>query len=213
MKAKSALYPANLDLSQSLVVVLGAGLVAAQKLKGLPEGTLQVRVVAPQAHGDVLAWLKTHPQAEFLKRSFEPADLRACRILFCCTPDAELNAFAARQARALGAWVCQAGEADQGDLRVPAIVDAAGVQMTLSTGGASPALAKALRVHFEKSLKGSDLGFVLAELKKLRPKLKQDPAAKAALLTRIASAQAVALMLAPKTKVGHARLQKMLKLK
>lgn len=209
----AALYPANLDLSHALVVVLGAGQVAAQKLKGLPEGTQQIRVVAPQAHEDVKAWLKAHPHAEYLNRSFEPGDLRGCRVLFCCTPDAELNAYAARQAKALGAWVCQAAEPDQGDMRVPAVIAVAGLQLTLSTGGASPAIAKALRQHFEKSLKGSDLAFVLGELKKLRPQLKKDPQLKAALLKRIASPKAVELMLQPKSKARRGALQKLLKLK
>lgn len=209
----SALYPANLDLSHALVVVLGAGPVAAQKLRGLPEGTQHVRVVAPQADAEVKAWLKAHPGAEYLQRAFEPGDLRGCRVLFCCTPDADLNAFAARQAKALGAWVCQAEAPDQGDLRVPAVIAAAGVQMTLSTGGASPAIAKALRQHFEKALKGSDLAFVLAELKKLRPALKADPKLKAAMLKGIASPKALDLMLKPRSKAGRAALTKLLKRK
>jgi precorrin-2 dehydrogenase/sirohydrochlorin ferrochelatase len=168
-------------------------------------------VVAPEAHTDVKTWLKKHPQAQHLARAFEPGDLRGCRLLFCCTPDAELNAFAARQAKALGAWVCQAAEQDQGDLRVPAVIAAAGLHMTLSTGGASPALAKVLRAHFEKSLKGSDLAFVLAEMKKLRPALKKDAVLKAALIKRIASPAALALMLAVRSKTGRAKLQKLLR--
>jgi precorrin-2 dehydrogenase/sirohydrochlorin ferrochelatase len=210
-KAVSAPYPATLDLAHALVVVLGAGKVAAQKLKGLPEGVAQVRVVGPKAHADVLAWLKKHPQAAHLARPFEPGDLRGCRLLFCCTPDADVNAFAARQAKAIGAWVCQASEPDQGDLRVPAVISAAGLQMTLSTGGASPALAKALRAHFEKTLKASDLGFVLAEMKKLRPLLKKDPALKTALLKRLGTPQALALMLDKRSKAGRAKLQKALR--
>lgn len=213
MKTKSALYPANLDLSRALVVVLGAGQVAAQKLKGLPEGTQQIRVVAPQAHGDVQAWLKSHPEVEYLNRSFEPGDLRGCRVLFCCTPDKELNAYAARQAKALGAWVCQAAEPDQGDLRVPAVIAAGGLQLTLSTGGASPAIAKALRQHFEKALKASDLAFVLAELKKLRPAMKLDAKLKAALLKGLASPKTIEMMLLPRNKARHAALQKLLKAK
>jgi siroheme synthase-like protein len=207
----AALYPATLDLSQAGVVVLGAGKVAAQKLKGLPAATKFVRVVAPQASPEVLAWIKKQPGAEHRARPFEPGDLRGCRLLFCCTPDAELNAFAARQARALGAWVCQAGDADEGDLRVPAVVSAAGLQLTLSTGGASPAMAKALRAHFEAWLKASDLAWVLAELKKMRPALKKDPKAKEALLKRLTAKAALDLMLAKRGKTGRARLQKLLR--
>jgi precorrin-2 dehydrogenase/sirohydrochlorin ferrochelatase len=213
MSRSHAHYTATLDLAQALVVVLGAGKVAAQKLRGLPQGVGQVRVVAPQAHAETLAWLKAHPRAEHLARPFEAGDLRGCRVLFCCSSDAELNTFAARQARALGAWVCQGAEPDEGDLRVPALVAVAGLHMTLSTGGASPALAKALRQHFEKSLQASDLGFVLAQLKKLRPRLKKDPATKEALTLRIASPKALALMLAPRSKARRSQLQKLLKLK
>ncbi len=185
--------------------------MAAQKLRGLPEGVKKVRVVAPRARPQVVAWVKAHPQAEWLRRPLEPGDLRGCRLLFCCTPDPELNAFAARQAKVLGAWVCQAAEPDQGDLRVPAVVSAAGMQMTLSTGGASPGLAKALRARFEKTLKASDLGFVLAKLKELRPGLKRDPGRKTALLKRLTSPAALDLMLASRSAFRHARLKKLLR--
>jgi siroheme synthase-like protein len=144
-------------------------------------------------------------------RAFEPGDLRGCRLLFCCTPDADLNAFAARQAKALGAWVCQAAEPSQGDLRVPAVIDAAGLMLTLSTGGASPALAKALRLRLEAWLKASDLGFVLEQLEQRRAALKADPAAKARLLGALCAPEALELMLAERSPARRKRLEKLLR--
>lgn len=211
MKPVRALYPANLDLSGAGVLVLGAGEVALQKLRGLPEGLGWVRIVAPKISPGVKAWAAKRKDAELISRPFEGSDLRGARLLFCCTPDAEVNAYAARQARALGAWCCQAAEPSQGDLRVPARVDAAGLQLTLSTGGASPAMAKALRAHLEQWLSASDLAFVLSELEALRPALKADPKAKARLLKALSGPKTLALMLAPRSRERHARLAKLLR--
>jgi precorrin-2 dehydrogenase/sirohydrochlorin ferrochelatase len=211
MGAPHALYSAVLDLSGATVVVLGAGAVALQKLKGLPEAVGRVRIVAPKASAEVKAWAVAHPQAELLLRPFEGGDLRGCRLLFCCTADADVNAFAARQARALGAWTCQAAEPAQGDLRVPAVIRVAGLLLTLSTGGASPALAKALRQRLESQLKGSELGFVLAELGKRRAALKADPKAKAKLLKALTAPKALDLILAPRSAARRQKLQKILR--
>lgn len=211
MRAGRALYAATLDLTGATVVVLGAGKVAAQKLKGLPQGLAKVRVVAPAACPEVLAWVKKRPEAELQLRGFEPEDLRGCRLLFCCASDPEVNTYAARQARALGAWTCQAADPGQGDLRVPAVIHAAGLQMTLSTGGASPAMAKALRAHLEAWFKGSDLQWVLAQLDKRRGALKADPKAKAALLKGLGTPKALALILAPRSAARRKQIERLLK--
>jgi len=211
MRAGRALYPATLDLTGATVVVLGAGKVAAQKLKGLPKGVARVSVVAPTACPEVLAWVKKHPEAELSLRAFEPSDLRGCRLLFCCSSDAEVNAYAARQARALGAWTCQAADPSQGDLRVPAVIHAAGLQLTLSTGGASPALAKALRAHLEAWFKGSDLQWVLAQMDKRRAALKADPKAKERLLKALTAPQNLALILALRSAARRKQIERLLK--
>lgn len=211
MAAARALYPAVLDLTGAGVTVLGAGAVALQKLKGLPKGAAWIRVVAPQASPAVKAWVAKRPEARLELRAFEPADLRGCRLLFCCTPDRDVNAYAARQARALGAWTCQAAEPSQGDLRVPAVIAAAGLLLTLSTGGASPALAKALRRRLEAWLKASDLAWVLDQLERRRPALKADPAAKQRLLAAVSAPAALELMLAPRSAARRKRLEKLLR--
>lgn len=209
--AEPALYPATLDLSGTVVLVLGAGAVALQKLKGLPEGVRAVRIVAPQASPEVKAWAARHPKARLELRAFEPGDLRGCRLLFCCTSDPEVNAFAARQARALGAWVCQAADPAQGDLRVPAMIRAAGLLLTLSTGGASPALAKALRRRLESQLKAGDLAFVLSELARRRAALKAEPKAKARLLKALTAPKVLDLILAPRSPARRRQILKLLR--
>jgi precorrin-2 dehydrogenase / sirohydrochlorin ferrochelatase len=212
MRSPRALYPATLDLGGANVVVVGAGAVALRKLQGLPKGLRKIRVLAPEVSGAVARWAKGRREVEIIRRGFEAGDLRGCRILFCCADDLEVNAFAARQARALGAWVCQASNPGSGDLHVPAVVKAAGLQLTLSTGGASPAMAKALRAWFEESLKASDLEWFLGQLEVLRPSLKADPALAQALRKRLSEPGVVERALAPRSKLGRSRLQALLKI-
>lgn len=211
MRAPRALYPATLDLGGATVVVVGAGAVALRKLQGLPLGLRRVKVLAPAVSPAVAQWAKNRPEAEIIKRGFEGGDLRGCRVLFCCADDKDVNAFAARQARALGIWVCQASAPDEGDLHVPAVVRAAGVQMTLSTGGSSPAMARSLRAHFELRLKGSDLQWFLAQLEALRPRMKSDPDFGARLRKRLEDPAVSEKALAPRSKSGRARLEALLK--
>jgi siroheme synthase-like protein len=191
-------YPAILDLRAARVLVLGAGRVALQKLKGLPKGTASIQVFAPRARPATRAWIRRRPEAAWLKRPLHAADLKGCRLLFCCSDDATANAHAAALARARGIWVCQAAEPAQGDLRVPSTFKAAGLSLTLSTGGASPALAKALRLRLQKQLNASDLAWLLGQLAKRRPAFKADPRAKAALLRRLLSGRGLDLALAPR---------------
>ncbi|HXC64483.1 MAG TPA: NAD(P)-dependent oxidoreductase [bacterium] len=191
-------YPVVLDLRAARVLVLGAGRVALQKLKGLPKGLASVRIFAPQARPALRSWLKRRPEAAWLRRPLRAGDLKGCRLLFCCSDDPRANARAAALARARGVWVCQAAEPSQGDLRVPSTFKAAGLGLTLSTGGASPALAKALRQRLQKQLNASDLAWLLAQLARRRQAFKADPRAKAALLRRLLGGRGLDLALAPR---------------
>lgn len=211
MRAERALYCATLDLGGASVLVLGAGAVALRKLKGLPMGLRKIRVVAPRVSPKLRAWARRRPELELVLRGFRAPDISGCRLLFCCTGDADVNTRAAELARRRGVWVCQAGDPNQGDLLVPAVVRAGGLTLTLSTGGSSPALAKALRRRAQQVLRASDLGWLLAQLRLRRPAMKADPAAKARLLRRLTSSQGLALVLAPKSTGGRRRLEAFLK--
>lgn len=209
--APHALYPATLDLAGATVVVIGAGAVALRKLKGLPKGLGRVTIVAPDLSGALRSWARSRPEVKLVRRGFERGDLKGCRLLFCCTDDAGINASAARQARAQGIWVCQSSRPEEGDLQVPAVLRAGGLRLTLSTGGASPALAKALRAHFEATLNASDLRWFLRQLEVRRTKMKSDPEFKARLLKRLLAPGVLTRILAPRSAAGRRRLQSLLK--
>src|SRR4029077_3342629 len=72
--------------------------------------------------------------------------------VFVATGDAEHDALAQRVARSIGVPVNVADRPGLFDFIMPAIVDRDGVVVAISTGGASPTLAAALRGRIEAVL-------------------------------------------------------------
>ena len=177
--------PRELELSLNLrpaglrVLIAGGGRVALQKLKALPAG-LNVHVVAPSlAKGLMRAGLKVS------KRRVRLSDVDAADLVFAATSDSAVNAALAKRARAKRRLVSVADAPRLGNFTLPAVAKAGPLRLAVSTGGASPAVSKALRQWLEKTLKGSKLLKVTAELGRRRAWLKAHPAEKEKLLRLI----------------------------
>jgi siroheme synthase-like protein len=136
-------YPVYLDLSDVRVLVVGAGPVAARKVDGLAAAGAFVRVVAP----DVSPSLKRELVAELRQRPFEAADLDGVRLVVTATGDREVDAAVAAAATAAGLWVNAADQPADCTFILPAVARNGPLSVAVSTGGASPALARRLRDH------------------------------------------------------------------
>ncbi|MES2201988.1 MAG: bifunctional precorrin-2 dehydrogenase/sirohydrochlorin ferrochelatase [candidate division FCPU426 bacterium] len=168
-------YTLVLRRRRARVLIAGGGKVAAQKLKGLPLDW-DVKVVAPRA----LASLKK--RATWIRRKVRLSDVDAADIIFAATDDAQANQKVAARAVKKGKLVCVADAPELGNFIVPAVLKVGRFRATLSTGGASPALAKALRRWLEQRLSSPRLRALAADLERQRAKMKKDPQLKARLL-------------------------------
>lgn len=133
------LLPAFLDLRGEAVSVVGGGGVALRRTRSLLEAGARVRVIAPERHPDfgTLA-------VEWVARAYRSGDLHGARVVVAATDSDEVNAEVAREARAGGAWVCDAARAERGNLRFGAVAARAGVQVAVNTGRELPMLSQAL---------------------------------------------------------------------
>ena len=136
-------YPVWLDLHDVPVLVVGAGPVAARKVDGLVAAGASVRVVATS----VSAALDRSSVAELHERRYEPGDLEGVRLVVTATGDAEVDATVAADATAAGIWVNAADQPADCSFILPAIARNGPLSIAVSTGGASPALARRLRDH------------------------------------------------------------------
>jgi len=134
-------YPVYLDLRGVPVLVVGAGPVAARKVAGLAAAGARVRVVAPS----VSPALDRALVDEVRERPFEPADLDGVRLVVTATGSRDVDASVAAAATAAGLWVNAADQPDDCSFILPAIARRGPLSVAVSTGGASPALARRLR--------------------------------------------------------------------
>ena len=153
-------YPIELDLTDRRVVVVGLGRVGRRKA---------IRLVAAGATVVALDPMPAEPAPPGVTLVAEPYrvdHLRGAALAFAAaTP--EVNRRVVADAREVGVWVNAASEPDQGDFLVPASWRDGPIGLTISTSGASPALAAALRDRAAQALGPAParLATALAELR------------------------------------------------
>lgn len=140
-----SLYPIELDLRDRAVLVVGLGGVGRRKTLGLLEAGARVVAVDPGP-----CWAAPEG-VEHRAEPYRPEHLEGMALAFAAsTPD--VNRRVVADARERGVWVNAASEPGAGDFQVPAAWRSGPVTLTVSTSGASPALAGTLRDRAAKSL-------------------------------------------------------------
>jgi siroheme synthase-like protein len=171
-------YPIELDLRGRRALVVGLGTVGRRKASGLVAAGASVLGVDPRAEAlGVPAGVEARPEP-FQVEHLEGNAL----VLAAATPEVNRRVVAA--ARASGIWVSAASGVERGDFTIPAIWREGGLTLTVSTAGASPALAAALRDRAAEALGPAAVGLValLAELRPLALARLDDPEARRRLL-------------------------------
>ena len=164
------LYPLSLKIDGRRCLVAGGGAVAERKVASLLECGADVVVVAPDATDQIRAW-SASGRIKFFERPFEPSDVAGALIAIAATDDPRVNSAVADAARASGALVNVVDVPELCEFYVPASVTRGDLQITISTGGSSPALAKRLRIDLERQF-GPEYESYLQLLARLRSELK-----------------------------------------
>jgi len=133
-------YPVMLDLGDVPVLVVGGGLVATRKAEGLVAAGARVTVVAPLVREELVAIA-----AEVRRRAYQPSDIDGHRLVMTATDDPEVNARVADDATRAGVWVNSADDPANCTFILPAVARRGPLVVSVSSGGASPALATHLR--------------------------------------------------------------------
>jgi uroporphyrin-III C-methyltransferase/precorrin-2 dehydrogenase/sirohydrochlorin ferrochelatase len=149
--ADRAYFAAFLDLKGKPGVVVGGGPVAALKAETLLRSGVRVTVVAPElcarlAELTVLGTVRHEP------RRFQAGDLVGAEIAIAATDDEAVNEAVAVAARALRIPVNVADDPARSSFIMPSVVDRPPVQIAISTAGASPVLARKLRMLIESAV-------------------------------------------------------------
>ena len=151
----AVLYPLFMDVSGRRCVVIGGGGVASRKARGLLASGARVVVVSPDVSPEIEAMDVTVE-----RRPYAPGDLAGAALAFAATDRREVNAAVAREATENGIPVNVADRPDEGDFALPSVLRRGGLQVAVSTGGASPTLARKIRDALEPSFAAEWAGIV-----------------------------------------------------
>ncbi|MDR4945272.1 NAD(P)-binding protein [Neobacillus cucumis] len=141
-------YPIMLKLIGKKVVVIGGGKVAERKVQSLLNTGAEVIVVSPEATAAIQR-LFEDGKIVWQKKSFSADDLQDAALIFAATDDHEIN----QSVKALAGkhqLVTMADDPDDSDFHLPAHVQRGRLSIAVSTGGASPTLARKLRASLEQ---------------------------------------------------------------
>ncbi|MFQ5564090.1 MAG: siroheme synthase CysG [Parvularculaceae bacterium] len=143
-------YPAFLELDGQRAVVAGGGPAAQAKARLLAAAGADLLIVAPNIDSSLKA--EFADRAGFLERSAVENDFAGATLAVIALDDPDLEARLAEAARRQGALVNVVDKPALSDFSTPALVDRGDVVVAISTGGAAPALARALRAKIEALL-------------------------------------------------------------
>ncbi|MCX6616237.1 MAG: bifunctional precorrin-2 dehydrogenase/sirohydrochlorin ferrochelatase [Acidobacteria bacterium] len=159
-------YPAFLDVRGKRCLVVGGGGVAARKARALVAAGAMVRVVAPEISRE----LRRAAGLECRQARYSARQLRGVWLVVAATDDPLVQQAVWRDAARRGLLCNVADVPARSNFMVPAVVRRGGLQIAVSTGGGSPALARRLRRELEKSV-GREYAALLELLRALRPRV------------------------------------------
>jgi precorrin-2 dehydrogenase / sirohydrochlorin ferrochelatase len=142
------LFPISLKLRGRLCVVVGGGVIAESKIESLLAAQAHVVVVAPEVTEAVASWARAG-QMEWQVKTFAVEDLCGAFLVVAGTSSPQVNHEVFHQCEADGILCNVVDDPEFCHFYYPAVVRRGALQIAISTGGQSPALAQRLRKELE----------------------------------------------------------------
>lgn len=158
----------NLSQAGRSALIVGGGEVALRKAVVLLGSGFVLMVVSPVIAPE-LARMAAEGSLVWLDRCYLDGDLDGHDLIVVATDDRGINCKIGEDALAKGLLVNVVDAQDEGNFRFPAMFSRGRLQVAVSTGGASPAFASALRDELHDVVDES-YGEALELLAKLREK-------------------------------------------
>ncbi|TDY02724.1 siroheme synthase CysG [Thiohalophilus thiocyanatoxydans] len=163
--------PIFLDIRDKPCLVVGGGGIAARKVFLLLRAGARVTVVAP-ALCQELVERQQAGDLEHIARDFDDADIDHPYIVIAATDDEAVNRRVSELAKLKNIPVNVVDAPELCSFTMPSIIDRSPVQIAISTGGASPVLARLLRSRLETVIPAA-YGQLATLLESYREKVKQ----------------------------------------
>jgi len=200
-------YPVYLDLRDRPCLVIGGGVVAERKTLSLLEAGADVTLISPVLTPK-LRELSTFGEITHVARKFEDKDVAGEFLVIIATDSLEVNSHVAEICAKKKILVNVAAPPEKSTFIVPSVVERGELLISISTCGASPALAKKIRRELEGKY-GPEYGLFLEILRMVRNRLMDesvDEATRRAALLALVDSDVLDLLRAGKTHEAEHRV-------
>lgn len=140
-------FPVNLNLTGRPVLVVGGGRIAYRKVQQLLAADAEITVISP----DFVDEFHALPVV-LVQREYTAGDVANFRLVITATGNMSVDQVIYDECESRGIWVNSADDPDRCAFTLPATLRRGSLMVTVSTGGASPALASWLRSHLELAI-------------------------------------------------------------
>jgi len=179
-------YPAILDIAGRGTLVVGGGKVGEGKIAGLLNADANVKVVSLTATPQITRWAE-EGAIELELRPYESRDLDGRFLVIAATEDNDTNVRVFEDAEQRQMLCNVVDVTHLCNFILPSIVRRGDLAIAVSTGGASPALARRIRISLGQCY-GDEYAIALELLGSLREELKArypDPGERKVIFERI----------------------------
>lgn len=158
--------PVLLRVKGKVCVVVGGGEVASRKVRSLLPTGCRLRVVSPEVTPEIRRlWMAG--RLEWKAKGITAADLAEATLVVVATDDEEINTLVSQWARTQGVLCNVVDSPELCTVYFPAVLRRGGLVVSVSTCGASPALAAVIRDKIADII-GEDYALLVDILAKLR---------------------------------------------
>jgi precorrin-2 dehydrogenase/sirohydrochlorin ferrochelatase len=144
-------YPIFIDIEDRSVVIIGGGEVCTRKAETMLRYGARVTVVSPAFTAELEGWAG-EGRVVLQRKRYDPADLDGANLVIASTDDTAINEQIAADCRARRVPVNVVDVTPLCEFIVPAILEKGSVQIAVSTGGKSPALARTLKEDLQRTI-------------------------------------------------------------
>ncbi len=164
-----AYFPAFLKLDDKKILIVGGGNIAYEKLDHLLDFTNDIHVIAQEFSSEMMHRIKQE-NLRYEQRAYKSGDIQEFAIVVVAVDSIKLQAEIFQESKQYNCLCNAVDSVDYCDFIFPSYVKKDDLIIAISTSGASPAMAKHLRMYLQKLIP-SGISEFLQEMKGLRKSL------------------------------------------
>lgn len=141
-------YPICINIQNKKIVIIGGGLIAERKIKGLLQYNVKIILVSPDLT-NYLEKLVKEKRIKYINKKYSAKVIKNAFLLFACTSDSNVNKkiFSNVTRQKIMVNVCD--KTKLCDFISPAVVKRNGLTIAISTDGKNPKLSKRFKEVME----------------------------------------------------------------